>query len=174
MPTIVLADPSVVVLVGAAGSGKSTLAARLFAPDEILSSDALRERVSGDAADQRATGTAFRILGRMLETRLMAGQLAVVDATGLKPSDRRPWLMAARRHGVPAAAIVLSLPASVVHARNAGRQRVVDPDVIDRHLAQQATLATPERLRAEGFDPVVVLRWVIEVDRLEIERRRSR
>ena len=42
MPTLTIAVPSLVLLVGPAGSGKSTLAGRLFSPDEILSSDALR------------------------------------------------------------------------------------------------------------------------------------
>src|SRR4051812_3594638 len=56
--------PSLVVLVGAAGSGKTTLAARLFTPDEVISSDMLRAAISGDAADQRATRPAFRILHR--------------------------------------------------------------------------------------------------------------
>ena len=43
VPEIVLPDPSLVVLIGAAGAGKSTFAARHFAPDEVLSSDRFRE-----------------------------------------------------------------------------------------------------------------------------------
>ena len=43
---------ALVLLVGAAGSGKSTLAGRLFPPDSILSSDALRAELSGDPANQ--------------------------------------------------------------------------------------------------------------------------
>src|SRR6185369_12277405 len=56
---VLLPEPCLVILIGAAGAGKSTLAARLFAPDAILSSDALREVVAGDATDQRATKVAF-------------------------------------------------------------------------------------------------------------------
>ncbi|HEY8987503.1 MAG TPA: AAA family ATPase, partial [Candidatus Limnocylindrales bacterium] len=73
--------PWLVVLIGAAGAGKTTVARRLFAPDELLSSDELRAAVSGDAADQRATRPAFAILHRELGNRLAAGRLIVVDAT---------------------------------------------------------------------------------------------
>ncbi len=67
---VAIVDPGSqsVVLVGAAGAGKSTLAARLFATDEIVSSDALRAVISGDEADQRVSGVAFRILHRTVGT----------------------------------------------------------------------------------------------------------
>lgn len=172
MATLVLPDPSLVILVGAAGSGKSTLAARLFAPDEVLSSDALRAAVSGSEADQRASAVAFRILHRTLERRLAAGQLTVVDATNTKPEHRRPLVARARAAGVPVVAIVLDLPPARVLAQNAGRaNRVVDRDVVDRHLAAIRRTIETGQLTAEGFDHVVILRSPEDATGLAIDRR---
>lgn len=170
-----IARPSLIVLVGAAGSGKTTLAARLFAPDEILSSDAFREAVSGDAADQRATRPAFAILHREVGRRLADGRLVVVDATNVESSARRALLLRAGAANVPATALVLALPPDLVHARNATRPgRRVDPDVVDRHLARVARLlaagdaAAAGTLRGEGFAGVVILRSDDEVARLRV------
>lgn len=72
---------------------------------------------------------------------------------------------------VPAIAIVLALPATVVAARNAGRiGRIVDGAVVDRHLRRlEAALAT-DRLAAEGFAAVYLLSTPADVDALSIER----
>jgi protein phosphatase len=172
--TVQLPDPSLVLLIGAAGSGKSTLAARLFDPDEILSSDAFRAMISGDAADQRATRAAFERLHRELATRLLAGRLTVLDATNLERSARQAAIVRARAAGVPVGAIVLDLPAAVVLARNAARtERVVDPAVVRRHLAAVRTTVDDGRLTAEGLDTVVVLTTPGAVEALRIERRRA-
>jgi predicted kinase len=174
MSTLIIADPSLVVLVGAAGSGKSTLAARLFAPGEIVSSDALRAAVSGDEDDQSVSRVAFRILHRTVDRRLAAGQLTVVDATNIAPAARRPLIRRARELGFPAAAIVLDLDAETVRAQNAARRRIVDPDVVDRHLATIRTTVDAGLLAIEGFDPIVVLRTPIEAAALIVARRSSR
>lgn len=175
MTTLRLPDPSLVVLIGPAGAGKSTLARRLFAPDEILSSDALRAAIAGDEADQSVSRTAFAMLHRALAHRLTAGRLTVVDATNLAAADRRPLLARASRAGVPAAAIVVDLPASVVEAQNGRRARVVESTVVDRHLARLrvVTDAGPDALAAEGFALVAIVRSVAELDALDIERVRA-
>jgi len=171
--TLVLPDPSLVILVGAAGSGKSTLAARLFAPDEIVSSDALRAAVSGNEADQRASAVAFRILHRTVDRRLATWEMTVVDATNTKPEHRRPLLARARHTGTPAVAIVLDLPASTVNAQNAARnERIVDPDVVERHLAAIRRTVEEAHLSAEGFDHVVLLQSPTAAGMLHLERRR--
>jgi protein phosphatase len=173
MPDIVIADPSLVVLVGAAGSGKSTFAARHFAPDEILSSDRFRELIAGDAADQTATRPAFGRLHRELTRRLAAGHLTVVDATSIERAARRALVHRARIAGVPATAIVLDLPAAVVLARNARRtERTVAEDVVRRHLARlRAQLDGPEApIGREGFDAIMIVRDPTDLDRLGVRR----
>ena len=173
MAEIVVADPSLIVLVGAAGAGKSTLAARHFEPDEILSSDTFRRIVSGDEANQAATRAAFVALHDALERRLTRGQTAVVDATSIEPGARHALLIRAAAAHVPASAIVLDLPAATVIARNAARPaRVVDMAVVRRHLDRlRASLDGPDpALWREGFTQVVVLHDPDEVDALTIRR----
>ena len=170
---IVLPDPSLVVLIGAAGAGKSTFAARHFAPDEILSSDRFRAIVSGDEANQAATRAAFALLHRTLTARLGEGRLTVVDATNFQSTSRRALLALAAGAHVPATAIVLDLPAETVLARNAARPaRTVDMAVVRRQLAGvRASLDSPvSPLHGEGFAQIVVLHDPAEVDAIRFRR----
>jgi predicted kinase len=168
--------PGLVVLIGAAGAGKSTLAARLFEPSEIVSSDALRERLSGDAADQRATRPAFAILHREVRRRLAAGRLVVVDATNVEPTARATLRGLADASRVPIVAIAIVPSVTEVHGRNASRAaRVVPRDIVDRHLGRLDDLGTTSAaiaaaLRAEGFTAVHVLRSADELDSVEVRR----
>lgn len=171
---LAIPDPSLVVLVGAAGSGKSSFAARHFAPGEILSSDAFRALVAGDAGDQRATRPAFAALHRALASRMAARMLTVVDATNVQPSARRQLLNRAAMADVPAIAIVLDLPVAVVLARNASRSGsalVPDAAVLAQHAAVERTLlAEPPEARAR-FEQVFRLTRPDDVERVVVTRR---
>ncbi|MFL5777596.1 MAG: AAA family ATPase [Chloroflexota bacterium] len=170
MTVVRVPEPSLVVLIGAAGAGKSTLAARAFAPDEVLSSDAFRGVVSGDEGNQAATRPAYAFLHRALDRRLALGRTTVIDATNVERHARRALLRRAERHRVPTIAIVLDLPPDLVRRRNLARARVVDPDVVERHLAQVRLLVDHWRLADEGFTTVVLLPDPDDLDRLVIER----
>lgn len=164
---IELPEPCLVVLVGAAGSGKSTLAARLFEAADVLSSDAYRELVSGDPADQGATRAAFSILHRELDRRLGSRRTTVVDATSVTAHARRSLTRLAARHGITAIAIVLDLEPALVQARNATRPgRIVPSEAVAQQLESLARSLRGAGLAAEGFAAVHVLRSAADLDAL--------
>ncbi len=170
-PTVLIRDPSLVLLVGAAGAGKSTFATRRFAPEEILSSDTLRARLSGDPADQSVSGAAFAILHRETADRLRAARLTVIDATNVDRRARSPLLGLARSAGVPAVAIVLDLPTTLVLARNRARAGRGVPDaVVHRQLARLRASVEGRHLDSEGFATVVRLTAPDGVDALVVVR----
>jgi protein phosphatase len=171
-PTIVVPDPSLVVLIGPAGSGKSTFAAAHFGPEEILSSDALRAVVSGSEADQSATRPAFSILHRQLDSRLRKRRLTVVDATNVQPGARRELLRRARANRLPSIAIVFDLPPATVLERNRRRRaRVVDEMIVADQLAGLRRLVDLGVIEREGFLSVYRIRQPREVEALVVERR---
>jgi protein phosphatase len=167
-----LPEPCLVVLVGAAGAGKSTLAARLFAPEEVLSSDAQRALLTGDEADQAVTKTAFAILHRRLARRMAERSTTVVDATNVTSFARRSLVRRATANGVPTVAIVLDLEPAIVLARNATRHgRTVPEQAVRRQLADLARSVRRGNLEAEGFAAVHHLRTASDVDVLRVSRR---
>jgi predicted kinase len=152
-----LAPDALVMLVGPSGSGKSTWAATRFAPEAILSSDAYRAQVAGDAADQSATADAFRILHAVAQARLRRGLLTVIDATNLTDGARRSLLRLAAKTQRPVVAVAFDLPLERCLAQNEARPgRRVPAAVIVRHHGelQHALAQLPE----EGYDAIVRLR----------------
>ncbi|WAU78326.1 ATP-binding protein (plasmid) [Streptomyces sp. Qhu-G9] len=143
-----------VVLIGPAGAGKSTLAAT-WPASQVLSLDALREAVSDDASDQEATADAVDALHLLLERRMARRLFTVIDATNVSREARAPLVAAAKRHGMPATAVVVATPASVCVERQGPRpaNRTVPDDTV--HQQHKAMVHAHPALRAEGFHAVV-------------------
>jgi len=150
-----LPPDALVLLVGPSGSGKSTWAAARFAPEAILSSDAFRAQVAGDATDQSATADAFRELHAVTRARLSHGLVTIVDATNLTPSARRSLLRMAGKAGRPTVAVAFDASLERCLAQNAARpDRQVPHDVVRRHHRQmQRALA---QLPSEGYARIEV------------------
>ncbi len=159
----------VVLLVGPSGAGKSTFAKQHFNSTEVLSSDHFRSLVSDDENDQSATQDAFDLLYLVAQKRLLRKKLCLIDATNLRPEDRRGFVDLARESGCPCAAIVLNLPLEA-HLERTGRRA-------DRQISRAVVRAQFDEFRnnldtlhAEGIQPVYVLETPELVCNVEIVR----
>ncbi|WP_333746243.1 ATP-binding protein [Streptomyces sp. IBSBF 2950] len=144
---------ALVVLIGASGSGKSTLAAT-WPPHQVVSLDGLRGVMSDDCGDQSATVDAVDAMLLIVHRRLARGLNTVVDATSVLAKDRALLVDAAKRHNMPAIAVLVSTPLPVCIERQQSRpanRTVPDSVVTDQH---RAMVASHPNLRSEGFNEV--------------------
>ncbi len=149
----VLPTDALLLLVGPAGSGKSTWAATRFRADVIISSDAFRQQVAGDAADQSATADAFKVLHQVARARLRRGLLTVIDTTNLTEGARRSLLRLGHKAGRPVVAIAFDVSLERCLAQNAARpDRRVPEEVVRRHHREMGTALA--RLPSEGYAAV--------------------
>jgi predicted kinase len=140
------------VLVGLPGSGKTTWLQEKSLP--ALSSDELRARLTGDAANQENNRLVFATLRRLCEARLRAGcPETYIDSTALTLRERRCWIRWAELHGCRVEAVFFDVPVTVCAERNARRHRVVPEEA----MARMAARLVPPRV-VEGFAQVTVVR----------------
>ena len=151
--TVLLARPSLVVLVGPSGARKSVWAAANFAPGEVVSSDQLRGMVGETEQDQRAGPDAFEVLDDIVTRRCRRGLLTVIGTLGLDAGRRRRWCEFAHHYEMGCVAVLFRTNAKVCRARNKDRSDPVPARVLTRQLADFE--ATVHALDEEGFDSVV-------------------
>ncbi|WP_439032872.1 polynucleotide kinase-phosphatase [Gordonia terrae] len=169
MSRIDIPSLGLVVLVGVAGAGKSTFARAHFRATEVLSSDVFRGYVADDPTDQTATADAFAALVDVARRRLRRGLLTVIDATSLRPEDRKVLVDLAKEEDVFAVAIVLDVPVAELLRRATDRDDIDEGVVVRQHklLRQHG-----KHLRREGFRFVHVLSDTAGIDAAEVVRTR--
>ena len=168
---ITLPELCLVVLVGPSGSGKSTFAHRHFGEFEVISSDYCRGLVGDNVNDQSVTTEAFDLLHEIVRRRLRLGRLTVVDATNVRPEDRKPLVQIAREQNVLPVAVIFDVPERVCQERNQQRpDRDFGPQVIRNH--RSAMKRGLKGLKRQGFRQVVTFKSVEEIEAARVQRQR--
>lgn len=163
---IEIPELSLIALVGASSSGKTTFANKYFKENYILSSDEFRRMVCDDENDQSISGKAFELLYKAAEIRLESGHRTVIDATNLKPADRKAVISLSKSQNLHAVAIVLNISEETLLKRNEERQdRKITSATIKRH--SDLVKSSIKSLKKEGFRFVYVIDEEI-VDEVEI------
>ncbi len=119
--------------VGIAGCGKSTWVARNLPGAEIISTDEMREKLTGDPADQSRNYEVFKRCRRKLSTILSRGGEAVFDATNFNEDVRETPVSAAREAGAEIWSYLFDISLAEALRRNRSRSRRVPPEVLHRH-----------------------------------------
>lgn len=159
--TIDYQSPCVLVLAGPTGAGKSAFARRTMPDINVVSSDAMRQLIADNPADQSVTTAAFELVHEVARRRLAAGRAAVIDSTALLPRDRAPLVELARKAGVACHLLVLTATEQECLAAQRAPDRMVRaPErAVRRHLARQQQLLADirfGRINTEGFTSVRV------------------
>jgi len=150
--------PELHITVGIPGCGKSTFADEYGSQTGaiVISSDKLREELTGDAEDQTRNRDLFGIMHQRVRTILDEGYSVVVDATNLKPEYRKNLMDIALDLEVPAYAhwFGVSMDFDTCQGRNLARERVVPEHVMKRFHKMFYSSCAPFQLKEEG--------WVVE------------
>lgn len=124
-----------ICMVGIAGSGKSTWAKQLNAiyhNSVIVSSDAMRERVSGDEAIQSDNNALFEAIHNEIIAFLVAGRDVIFDATNILAKNRIHLLEKVGKYADMKSAFVVATQYDICIAQNKMRTRQVPEYVLDR------------------------------------------
>lgn len=159
------------MLIGPTACGKSTWVAEHFAPNQIVSSDALRAVVGEAEHDLRASADAFAVLDDIVTRRLRRKLTTVIDTLGFDAAPRAAWRQAAHQAGMPCVAVVFDTPAVECRRRNAGREVAVPADIVANQLRRWPQVR--DEVRAEPWDEIHAAEPVVVVPAALVTRRRA-
>lgn len=141
------------MMVGLPGSGKSWYAGNKLPNAVVHSSDAIREEILGDVADQSNQQLVFQTLHDRVLSDLRAGRDVVYDATNIDYKRRMGFLqrVTAVNPQIWKVCVFMATPYDKCVERNKSRDRTVPESVIDRMYRK---IDIP--MKAEGWDEIVV------------------
>lgn len=125
--------------VGIVGCGKTTIARKLLEENELLlDSDAIREELFGDAADQSNPALVFATMEKRTIDALNNGQNVSYVACNIWSRKRISFLAALKKKvkNCIYECKIVDAPIELCRQRNSARSRIVPAFVIDKQLRQ--------------------------------------
>lgn len=157
---------TITFLVGPSGSGKTTYAQDVLLQDPdyqgfvYLSSDKLREVLTGSESDQSKNGLVFMYLKAFCEYCFVTNQSVILDATNYNKKNRRDFVNLAKKYNARTLYYVFLKPKDLLIENNQKRSsRVVPVDVIERQLAGFEGISSDEVVDgwARNEDPIIYI-----------------
>lgn len=142
------------ILIGLSGAGKSTIAKEIVETEEntiIVSSDAIREELTGKVEDQSKNEEVFKIFHNRIRKGLENKHNVIADATNITMKARRAIMMKINGMDVCKIAYVIPKPFERCKKDNLLREHPVPEWVLDKQIRKfQVPFAE------EGFDQYTI------------------
>ena len=146
--------PALCVMCGLSGSGKSTIARNsldTFNNPVIVSSDTIREELTGKVEDQSKNDEVFKLFHERIRKNLENKHDVIVDATNLTMKSRRAIMMKINGLDVHKICYIIPKPFEWCKKDNINREHPVPNEVLEKQIKR---FQIP--FKEEGFDEIFI------------------
>ena len=129
--------PKLYIMVGLSGAGKSTIAKEIAETEEntiIVSSDAIREELTGKVEDQSKNEEVFKVFHKRIREALENNTNVIADATNITMRSRRAIIENVKGIECRKIAYLIPKPFDQCKLDNLNRQHPVPEEVLDGQL----------------------------------------
>lgn len=149
--------PTLWIMCGLSGSGKSTIAAHIANENPntiIVSSDAIREELTGNYEDQEHNEEVFKIFHNRIRKNLEDKKNVIADATNLTMKSRRAIMRKVNGLEVHKVCVIIPKPFEQCKIDNKNRKHPVPDEVLDKQIKR---FQIP--FKEEGFNEIIIHRF---------------
>lgn len=145
--------PTLYVMCGLSGSGKSSVAKDLAKSNNavIVSSDEIREEITGTVEDQSKNNEVFQIFHKRIKDNLLSGKSVIAYATNLTMRDRRSILAPLQGMNIRKGCVITPKIYEWCLEDNKNREHPVPEEVIKKQMYR---FQVP--FLEEGFDNIEI------------------
>lgn len=129
--------PTLWVMVGLSGSGKSSIAKEIAEENPntvIVSSDSIREELTGDYGNQENNEEVFKVFHKRIRETLENNTNVIADATNITMRSRRAIIENVKGIECRKIAYLIPKPFDQCKIENLSRQHPVPDEVLDKQI----------------------------------------